>query len=217
MNTEIKLEELKSDYPIFYKFFKDTLANSQSRFKDYKESRYKCYYYIGFYMLPSQKTDEYYENLFTLKFEDRLKEELKKVRVTITMVVGKFALSDQTKEIGEHVKPLVADIVSRKMYMEQMTQEDPDQEILDSIPNLDELLQKLEDEQKANLDMLEKMGLSKEDIEEGLAKGGIIDGGGFTKPKKDLSPQEMLNELIQNEDYEKAEELIKQHPELKKR
>jgi len=212
INTEIKLEELKSDYPIFYKFFKDTLANSQSRFKDYKEKTFKCFYYIGFYMLPSQKTDDYYEKLLTLKFDDRLKEEIKKVRVTITMVVGKFALSDQTKEIGENVKPLLIDIVSRKMYFEQMMRENPDQEIINSIPNLEDLIKKIEQEQKQGLDLLEKMGLSKEDIESNI----IVGGGGFTK-SKNLSPQEMLNELIQNEDYEKAEELIKNHPELKKR
>ena len=213
MNIEIKLEKLKTDYPAFYQFFKDTLAHSQSRFKDYKEKKYKCFYYIGFYMLPSQKTDEYYENLYTLKFEDRLKKEMKKSRVTITMVVGKFALTDQTKDLGEHVIPLLSDIVSRKMYMEQMTKEEPDQEIIDSIPNLDKLLKKMEDEQKAGEDMLEKMGLSMEDI--------INSGGGGTRLKpvtsKNLSPQEMLNQLIDNEDYEEAEKLIKEHPELKKR
>lgn len=212
MNIEIKLEELKSDYPAFYQFFKDTLANSQSRFKDYKEKRYKCYYFLGFYILPSQKTEEYYENLYSLKFDDRFNEELKKTRVTITMVVGKFALSDQTKEINEGVLSYLKDIVSRKIYMEQMMKEDPDQEIIDSIPNLDEMLKKMEKEQQSGIDMLEKMGLSKEDIEDKF-KGS----GGGLKTLKKLSPQEMLKKLVENEEFEEAEELIKKHPELKKR
>ena len=211
MNLEIKLEELKSDYPIFYKFFKDTLTHSQSRFKDYKETKYKCYYYVGFYMLSSQKTEEYYEKLHTLKFEDRLKEEMTKARVTITMVVGKFALSDQTKEIGKHVMPLLKDIVSRKMYMEQlMGEEGPDQDILDTIPDLDELLKKIEEEQKDSQEFMDKMGLNMEDI---------IKGGGELKTKKSkkLSPQDMLNDLIENEEFEEAEKFINEHPELKKR
>lgn len=216
MNIEIKLEQLKSDYPAFYQFFKDTLANSQSRFKDYKEKRYKCYYYLGFYMLPSQKTEEYYENLYSLKFDERFKEELKKTRVTITMVVGKFALSDQTKEVNEGVLPHLKDIVSRKIYMEQIMKEEPNQEIIDSIPDLDDMLKKLEDEQKDSMDMLEKMGLSKEDIEANF-KGESIQSGAGLKTSKALTPQEILKDLIKNEEFEEAEKLIQKHPELRKR
>lgn len=209
INIEIKLENLKIDYPNFFNFFKDTLSHSQSKFKDYKESKYNCYYYIGFYMLTSQKTDEYYHKLITLKWEDRKKEEYKKAKITITMVVGKFVLSDQTTEISENIKPYLDEIIARKIYGEQMSIGEPNEEIVNSIPNVDEIIEKIENEQKDNQEMLEKMGLNVKDFVKG--------GGTTTLETKEISTQEMLNQLIQNEDYEKAEELIKNYPELKKR
>jgi len=198
LNIEVKLDELKNDYPVFYEFFKNTLKNSQSKYKDYKEKKYKCYYYIGFYMLPSQKNEEYYEKLRSLKWEDRLKEEYKKCRITITMVAGKFGLSDQTNEIAKTATPYIDEIVKRKIYFEQLN--DPDSKIMNSIPDLDELKLRIEEEEKAQRTFMEMLN----------DKVGI-------KSEKELKPQERLKKLIENEDYENAEKLIKEHPELRKR
>lgn len=204
MNLEVKLEDLKNDYPDFYNFFKDALANSQSRFKNYKEEKYKCFYYVGFFMKPSQKTEEYCETLSNMKWEERVIEEYKKTRVTITMISGKFALSDQTIEICDTIKPFLDEIISRKMYFEQMSNEDgPNEEVLESIPDLEELKLKIEEEKEAQKDFLESMGLKL--------------GMNVSSDKKELTPQDMLNKLIDDEKYEEAEELIKKHPELKKR
>lgn len=199
INIEVKLENLKKDYKDFYTFFKDALENSQSRFKSYKEEKYKCYYHVGFFMKPSQKTDEYYEELFKMKWEDRTQEEYKKARVTITMIAGKFALSDQTLELCDTVRPLLDEIISRKMYMEQTTRDIPNDEVLNSIPDLEELKIKIENEKDAQQDFMESLGMK------------------LGHPGKELTPQDILKNLIDDEKYEEAEELIKKHPELKKR
>jgi len=203
ISLQIKLDVLKTDYPDFYKFFKDTLHNSQSPFKDRKEDKYKCFYYVGFYMFPSQKTEEYYENLYSLKYEDRIKEEYKKVKVTITMLSGKFVLSDQTSEVSEFVKPFIDEIISKKMYFEQMSDEEgPNDEILNSIPDLEDVIEKIEEEKNIGKNFLESIGIKM---------------GAEVKEEKEIMPQDMLNKLISDEKYEEADEFIKEHPNLKKR
>ena len=200
VNIKVKLDTLKNDYPGFYKFFKDSIKNSQSRFKDYEDEKYKCYYYIGFYMLPSQKTEEYYGKLMSMKWEDRIKEEYKKVRVTITIVAGKFAISDQTKDITDTSKPYIDEIVKRKIYMEQTQSENPDNDILNSIPNLDDLKDRIESDMNDRNKLLEMLGIEN-----------------TKNDNKNPKPQDLLRKLIENEKYEDAEKLIKEHPELKKR
>jgi len=199
INLEIQLDKLKIDYPLFYNFFKESLNNSQSRFKNYKESRYRCYYYVESYMKPSQKTKEYYKNLYKLKWDDRKREELKKTKVIITMVVGKFAMSDQTNVICDTIKPILDQIISRKIYIEQTSMNETDNEIINSIPDIENLKQKIEEEIKMQKDFIETLGF-----------------GNNIQREKNLTPQDRLKKLIDNEDYEGANEIIKKHPELKK-
>lgn len=199
INLQVKIEKLKKDYPDFYNFFKNTLKNSQSSYKNYEEDKYKCYYYIGFYMKPSQKTEKYYNELYNLKWDERIKKEYEKIRITITMVAGKFAISDQTKEISDTVKPIIDEIVSRKMIFEQKKIQN--EEVYNSIPNVKELEEKIQKEIEAQKDFLEAIGIETEtNIER----------------SENLSPQDRLNKLIENENYEEANDLIKQHPELKR-
>lgn len=197
INLEIKLDVLKEDYPTFFEFFKDALNHSQSRFKDYNENKYKCYYYVGFYMKSSQKTEEYYQELYKMLWDERIKEEYSKARVTLTMVAGKFAISDQTTEISETVKPVLDEIIARKIYLEQKYLGEDNNDILNSIPNFNELKDKIEKELEMQKDFLESLGLN------------------ITR-EKELNPQDRLKKLIDEEKYEEAEELINKHSELKK-
>jgi hypothetical protein len=199
--VEVDLENLKSDYPEFYNFFRITLSNSVGKYKNYPDKKMKCYYYLGFYMLPSKKTDEYYENLYKMKWDERLDEEKKKAKVTITMVAGKFALSDQIPRIGESLYPFFEEIVARKMYFEQMTMDEPDEEIINSIPNIEELKEKIQEEQEQADEII--------DIFTG-------ENGGINK-QRELSPDELYQKLLENEEYEEINELLKNHPELKRK
>jgi len=206
VTIQVKLDVLKKEYPGFYEFFKNSLKNSDSKFKNYKENKIKCYYYIGFYLKPSQKTEEYYEELYSMKFDERVEEELKKVRVTITVLAGKFAVSDQVYDISTSVRPIVEEITKKKIYMEQRMSEEPDEEILNSIPDLEELEKRIIEEQEKQKDMLQTLT--------GL---GIEDLVGAKQTSKELSPEQRLSKLISEEKYEEAEELLNEHPELKKR
>ena len=191
----VKLEDFIKDYPDFYEFFKDTLARSNSKFKTYREKRYKCYCYIGTYMKPSKMTEDYYINLYKMKWDERLKEELKKTRITLVVTAGKFALSDQTNSVSDTLMPVIKEILSRKMYAEQ-NYIGVDDEILNSIPNIEELKEKIENEKKTADDFLSKLG---------------------ARTSKQMSPQDILSKLIDEEKYEEAEDFINKHPELRKR
>ena len=202
VNLEIKLEKLKEDYPEFYSFFKEALHNSQSKFKNNKEDKYRCYYYVNSFIKPSQRTDDYYKNLYNMKWEERSKEEYSKFKVTITMVSGKFAISDQTNVIAESLNPIIDEIIGRKMYLEQKYFEFKNIEVLESIPNLEELKNKIEEELENQKEFIKMIGLKLETN---------------FKEQNDISPQDMLKKLINEEKYEDAEELINKFPELKRK
>ena len=193
--VNVKLSDFIKDYPDFYNFFKDTLSRSNSKFKSYKESKYRCYYYIGTYMKPSKMTDDYYEKLYKMKWEERLAEEISKTRITMVVTAGKFAISDQTKEISKTLMPVIEAVVARKIYAEQMYI-GADDDIIMSIPNIEELKEKIEKEKKSAENFLDKLG---------------------AKMNKQMSPQEILSKLIDEEKYEEAENFINKHPELRKR
>jgi len=197
INLEIKLDVLKEDYPSFFEFFKDALNHSQSRFKNYNEDKYKCYYYIGFHVKPKQKTKEYYDNLYQMLWDERKEEEYLKARVALTMVAGKFAISDQTMEISETVKPILNEIISRKMYFEQKNFGFKNKDILNSIPDIEILKIKIEEELEVQKDFLESIGLN-------------------VTRQKELTPQDRLKNLIDEEKYEEADELVNKYPYLKK-
>lgn len=200
ISLQINLDSLKIDYPDFYDFFKFALKNSNSKFKNYNENKYKCYYYISFYINSKQKTNEYYDNLYNMLFDDRLKEELSKTRVTITMTSGKFLLSDQTDILTDYIKNIVKEITAWKMYSEQIDKEIPDLKIINSIPNKDELEKKLKEIKNIQKNIIEMMGL---DIDVDIN----ID--------EKLEPNKILKKLISEEKYEEANKLLNIYPELK--
>ncbi len=199
VTLQVDLARLKSDYPGFYDFFKDTLDRSNSKFKTYKEDKYKCFYYVGFYLKPSQKTEEYYDKLYSMKFDERLVEERGKLRVTITIVAGQFAISDQTNDLADTFNDVITYIVSRKMYFEQLKLNNKD--VIDSIPNYDEIESKIHEEQEMLNEFFETMGMKVKSLEN----------------KNNLTPAQRLKQLIDEEKYEEADEFLSEHPELKKR
>jgi hypothetical protein len=88
------------------------------------------------------------------------------------------------------------------MIMEQTVGGDPDDDVLHSIPGYDDLVEKMQDEQEMQKDFLESMGL--DDLL------GI-------KREKELTPDQTLKRLIDEERYEEAEDLLEDHPELRKK
>jgi hypothetical protein len=202
INFEVTVDTLKEDYPVFFNFFKNTLNNSNSKFKNYTESKYKCYYSLGFYMKPSQKNEEYYQHLLSLDWENRRIEEYKKARVTITIVSGKFIISDQTSDLCDVLKNVIDEIVSRKIYSEQQLLDEPNEDIINSIPDLEKLEENLEKEREVKQNFVEELG-----------KMFSMD----TKDNKKLNLNEQLDQLINDEKYEEADEFIKKYPNLKKK
>lgn len=202
INLEIYLNKFKDDYPDFFNFFKNVLLNSDSKYKHYDESKYRCYYHIGFYLKSEQKNDEYYKNIYNMKWEDRMKEEYSKVRITVTLKVGNFVISDQTNYITDNIKSFLNEAISRKMYVEQnYYSNNPNYDILNSIPNIDDIKIMYDQEIKNQMNFIESI----------FQKSGKD----LIKKHNNLSPKEMLENLIRDEKYEEANVLINEYPELK--
>lgn len=208
----VKVEILKEEYPEFYKLFKETLKKSNGKYSKYDDSKINCFYYISTFLKPSQKNEEYYENLMKMKYPERLNEELNKTRVTLTMVAGRFAITDHTDKVGVTALSMVEKITSRKMYFEQSKV--GDESVMNSIPDLDKLEKDIEKENELRDKAMDALGL-------GDLLGGeeniLGDLFGSKKEKKSQNPEDILKSLISEEKYEEAEEYLEKHPELKKK
>jgi len=125
-DTVLKEYEKESQYLI------DILRNSNSKYKDTKVEKMKWFYDLSYFKRKGNFTEEYYENLFNMKFEDRLNEELKKIRVSLSMSAGKFSIMDRVEGLSNTVKEAVKIVTIQKMINEQS--KIGNHEVIDSIP-----------------------------------------------------------------------------------
>jgi len=70
-------------------------------------------------------------------FDDRLKFELSKVRVNLTIRVGKFAMSNRLPKgvVPESIKEIVTEVTKVKMMLEGEYHDN--QDVINSIPDID--------------------------------------------------------------------------------
>lgn len=129
--------EVLSDFPVVNQW----VANIKDYLKkDINEDKIEFFYTFGFF-LPKVKDKEdlylkMYEDSSKLKYEDRLKFELSKVRVSLTIKSGNFMMADRLPKgiVPEIIKDIVAEITKVKMIIESEYNED--KEITNSIPEL---------------------------------------------------------------------------------
>jgi len=109
-----------------YKEYKKEAVNllnlfrkSDSRYKDIDDNKIVWYYTFSYFIKREDKNDpEYYNRLHKMSYEDRLKEELKKVRVSIGFSANYFYISDRVDGIPEIVRKTVEDLTHKKMLFE---------------------------------------------------------------------------------------------------
>jgi hypothetical protein len=163
----VEKEEVLSDYP---NIEKDWIELSNSNFLNNKldEKKMKFFYSYGFFLPKVKDIEEkieFYEKMYEetqkMMFDERLEFEISKVRVNLTMLVGKnFVLSNRMPKniIPDIVRKIVTEVTKVKMLVEYEFNNNED--IKKSIPEIDTSIISFEiirdvvkDENKLNLDI----------------------------------------------------------------
>lgn len=147
MNSiKVTVEQVKEDFPTIYEEFVENLrsSNSLSR-KSNIEEKSKWFYTWGSFV-PVAKTDEdrvlrdlKNRDKVHMLYPERLTFELSKIRVNVTMEVGKFIHGDRARKklpIPQSIVDIVSETTKFTMLLEQ--KEINNQDVIDSIPEIDE-------------------------------------------------------------------------------
>lgn len=109
--------------------------------KEIKEENIVTFYHYGYFLPKVQNKEDFYQHKFeqysTMKFEDRLKEELSKVRVNVTIKIGEFMMTNRLGKgkIPKIIEDIVTEVTKYKMAIEGSIHNNL--EVIDSIPDFD--------------------------------------------------------------------------------
>jgi hypothetical protein len=132
-------EDVLNDFPIVSEWL-DTIQFSILK-KQIEDSKLEFYYSYGYFLPKVENKEEFYidlqEQCNNMLFDDRLKFELSKVRVNLTIRVGKFAMSNRLPKgvVPENIKEIVTEVTKVKMMLEGEYHDN--QEVINSIPDVD--------------------------------------------------------------------------------
>ena len=144
---DVDRKEISAEFPEMKSWMKkiNKLKLTEGEF-DKKEAEF--YYTYGFFVGKSKNTPEALKESSELTskmlFEERLAHELTKIRVYITMKAEDFMITDKLPKgtIPEKVKKVVAEVTKVKMSIESEYYQN--QEVKDSIPELDKSIVNVE-------------------------------------------------------------------------
>lgn len=137
---EITRKEAAKSHPVVKKWMKAAKKSNLRGAEADKES-FGFFYTCGFFVPKSKNTEESLRDAavrsYSMLYEERLEEELKKVRVGLTMKSGDFAVTDMLSkgEIPERIRKVVAEIVKAKMLAEFEYHQN--EQVRSSIPEID--------------------------------------------------------------------------------
>jgi hypothetical protein len=102
-------------------------------------SKISVYYSYGFFVTKSKSDTEIISNeeIFKLKYKKRLKVELAKVRVDVTIRVGNFTMTNRLEKglIPQDIKNIVTELTKVRMMVEGEYHKN--KKVIDSIPEVD--------------------------------------------------------------------------------
>ena len=132
-------ESVLADFPFIQEWI--DIAKKSFIKSEIDESKIEFYYSYGFFIPKVENREEFYSDLFDkcskMLFDERLSFELSKVRVNLTMRIGKFILSNRLSSdcIPSDIRIMVTELTKIKMTIE--SNQHGDQDIIDSIPEID--------------------------------------------------------------------------------
>ncbi len=132
-------EDVLNDFPFIQEWI-DTLQLNIIK-KEIDDSKIEFYYSYGFFVPKVDNKEDLYNDMYEkcskMLFDDRLTFELSKVRVNLTMKIGKLILSNRLDKgnIPSLLKKIVTELTKVKMTVEAEYHENKD--VIDSIPEID--------------------------------------------------------------------------------
>lgn len=130
-----------------YDEFIEILRTSSSRYSSKPESQIDIYLEFG-YFSKKAKTDreklikkQRSRNKKYILFDERLEDELEKVRMNIVIKAGNFVMGDRISkeaDIPEIVQKVVSEDIKIKMLFEQKRSKEENRDVVESIPPLSE-------------------------------------------------------------------------------
>jgi hypothetical protein len=177
INTNI--EEVLKEFQ-FVESWMDTICQNILH-KDREDCKVTLFYNYG-YFVPKGKGSN--PEQYDMMFDDRLKYELSKVRVNVTIKIDEFMMTNRLKRgmMPELVKSMVTEITKYKMSIECEFHQN--QEVKDSIPDFDESVVSIEVIRKEiGTDKIEEEYFDIDDILDKIAISGI---DSLTKGEKDF-------------------------------
>lgn len=137
--------EVLKFYPDVVDKWKKMLINNGY---EYDENKLEFFYSYGFFVKSKKNRKKFYEEEFNnsikMSFDERLKYELSKIRINLSMKVGNFLVSDRMEKeiVPDSVEKITREITKVKMILESDYHDNYD--VKNSIPELDESVASIE-------------------------------------------------------------------------
>lgn len=157
---DTKSEEVYKEFP-YIKSWIESICNSILD-KEMDDCKIAMFYHYGFFVPKVSNKQDYYTKQYDMysqmKFDERLNYELSKTRVNITVKIDNFMMTNRLKkgETPSIVSSIVTEITKYKMMVESEFHEN--QEIKDSIPEVDNNL--------VSIELVKSLVSGKEEVDE---------------------------------------------------
>jgi hypothetical protein len=135
----VDYSEVISEFEIVKEWINTIQYNILGR--EINEENIVTFYHYGYFLPKVQNKEDFYQHKFeqysTMKFEDRLREELSKVRVNVTIKIGEFMMTNRLGKgkIPKIIEDIVTEVTKYKMAIEGSIHNNL--EVVDSIPDFD--------------------------------------------------------------------------------
>jgi hypothetical protein len=157
---DTKSEEVYKEFP-YIKSWVESICGSIIE-KEMDDCKIDMFYYYGFFIPKVSNKQDYYTKQYDMysqmKFDERLNYELSKTRINITIKIDNFMMTNRLKkgETPSIVSSIVTEITKYKMMAESEFHEN--QEIKDSIPEIDNNL--------VSIELVKSLVSGKEEVDE---------------------------------------------------
>jgi hypothetical protein len=141
VTVKANYEIVSKEYGDKVKSFLNILRNSDSKDKAIELDKIKWIYSFSYFRKKTENSQEYYEYLYNLPYDERLKEELKKVRVSLVLSAVHFHITDRVDGVPDSLVEVVKFMTIQKMVNEQ--EQIQNQEVIDSIPRQENKMEPL--------------------------------------------------------------------------
>jgi len=170
---DVERKEITKEFPIVKDWLKK-MKKIKLNEGEFDKDQVEFYYSYGFFVPKSKNNDEEYlksmESNLKMLYPERLKLELSKVRVNLSMKLDNFIITDRLPKgsIPTKIQEIVAEVTKVKMMVE--SEFSYDKEVLDSIPALDKSIVDIEIVKNDDVTRLETTSASNLNIDSILDK-----------------------------------------------